>query len=121
MTGFPSGQFDLFPILFGLVFFLILGGILFTVIRAIATSVSNSAAPVVTTEATIVTKRTRTSGGGGDTMVSTWQYVTFEMPDGDRREFSVRGQDYGLLAEGDRGTLNFQGTRFNSFERHRNK
>ncbi len=29
----------------------------------------------------------------------------------------MRGTDYGMLAEGDRGRLTFQGTRFLGFER----
>ncbi len=44
-------------------------------------------------------------------------YVTFEVESGDRIEFAVRGQDYGMLVEGDTGRLSFQGTRFLDFER----
>ena len=49
---------------------------------------------------------------------STSYYVTFEVESGDRMEFSVRGQDYGMLVEGDEGRLSFQGTRFLDFERN---
>ncbi len=44
-------------------------------------------------------------------------YLTFEVESGDRMEFEVEGEEYGLLAEGDRGILNFQGTRYLGFER----
>ena len=43
-------------------------------------------------------------------------YLTFEW-NGQRREFHVKNHEYGLLTEGDKGTLIFQGTRVLSFER----
>ncbi|BBA93044.1 DUF2500 domain-containing protein [Streptococcus ruminantium] len=42
--------------------------------------------------------------------------MTFDW-NGQRREFRVRSEDYAVLAEGDTGTLHFQGTRFLGFER----
>ena len=39
------------------------------------------------------------------------------MESGDRMELRVSGREYGLLAEGDRGQLTFQGTRYLSFVR----
>ena len=36
---------------------------------------------------------------------------------GDRMELRLSGAEYGMLAEGDRGRLTFQGTRYLSFER----
>ena len=45
--------------------------------------------------------------------------MTFQVDSGDRMEFSVSGQEYGLLAEGDRGKLTFQGTRYLGFEREK--
>ena len=47
----------------------------------------------------------------------THYYATFEVESGDRMEFELRGNEYGLLAEGDLGKLTFQGTRYLSFER----
>lgn len=32
-------------------------------------------------------------------------------------EFSVSGSEYGMLADGDKGNLSFQGSRYLSFER----
>lgn len=36
---------------------------------------------------------------------------------GQRQEFHVTGTQYSLLAESDKGTLSFQGTRFIDFKR----
>ena len=54
---------------------------------------------------------------GYSTTSSTSYYVTFEVDSGDRIEFSMSGSEYGMLIEGDAGTLNFQGTRYLGFER----
>ena len=54
----------------------------------------------------------------GHTHTSTRYYVTFQVESGDRMELSVSGPEYGMLAEGDRGELTFQGTRYLSFERN---
>ena len=43
--------------------------------------------------------------------------MTFQVDSGDRMELSVSGSEYGMLVEGDRGKLSFQGTRYLSFER----
>jgi hypothetical protein len=51
--------------------------------------------------------------------LSTYYYVTFELDDGERREFSVDGNDYGMLVEQDGGMLTHQGTRYHGFERNR--
>src|SRR4051812_24648167 len=46
---------------------------------------------------------------------STTYFITFEFESGDRSEFHVSGKEYGILAEGDIGTLTFQGTRYIDF------
>ena len=43
--------------------------------------------------------------------------MTFEFESGDRMEFAVPSDIYGLSVEGDRGKLTFQGTAFIGFER----
>lgn len=48
---------------------------------------------------------------------STSYYVTFQVDSGDRMELSVSGSEYGVLAEGDKGQLTFQGTRYLTFDR----
>ena len=50
-------------------------------------------------------------------MTSTWYYATFELASGERREFSLSGPEYGLLADGDEGRLTYQGTLFRHFDR----
>ena len=44
-------------------------------------------------------------------------YATFEVESGDRLELELQGHEYGLIVEGDRGNLTFQGSRFLKFER----
>ena len=44
-------------------------------------------------------------------------YVTFQVESGDRMEFEASDMEYGMLAEGDRGMLTFQGTRYLNFRR----
>jgi hypothetical protein len=75
--------------------------------------------------ATVVAKRTNVShhhhnhGGTGmhHTTHSTTYYVTFQVESGDRMELHVAGHEFGMLIEGDRGDLTFQGTRYLGFER----
>lgn len=43
--------------------------------------------------------------------------MTFEFENNERLELKVPGKEYGLMVEGDTGTLSFQGTRFISFIR----
>ena len=49
---------------------------------------------------------------------STSYYATFEAESGDRTEFAVGGEEYGLLSKEDTGLLTFQGTRYLGFQRH---
>lgn len=118
-----------FEILFFLVFFLILGIIVFTIVRNIIGWNKNNHLPRLTVPALIVAKRTEVhhhhhadaGTGMGHTFHSSTYYVTFQVESGDRMELSVDGREYGALAEGDWGKLNFQGTRFLSFEREMNR
>ena len=114
-----------FQILFFLIFFLIIGVFLATMIRGIGQWHKNNQSPRLTVEATVVTKRTNVSrhhhhnGAGhmGHTSTSTTYFVTFQVASGDRMELRIDGYQYGMLAEGDRGRLTFQGTRYLGFER----
>jgi hypothetical protein len=54
---------------------------------------------------------------GFHTHYDTLYYVTFQVESGDRMEFRLSGREYGMIVEGDRGRLTFQGTRYLSFER----
>lgn len=48
---------------------------------------------------------------------STTYYATFQVESGDRLELCVSGGESGLLVEGDRDRLTFQGARYLGFER----
>lgn len=117
-------MFSVMPIIFTIMLVLMLGFFAFIFISGIRGWHENNKAPVLSVLAKIVAKRTKVSessdldaNGMTTHSSSTWYYVTFEVESGDRMEFSVQGEVYGLMAEGDRGKLMFQGTRFLGFER----
>lgn len=115
-----------FGIAFVLIFVLVFGIFLFTIIKGISTWNKNNHSPCLTVEATVVSKRENVShshhqSGSDGSMsyitTSTTYYITFQFESGDRLELQVQGYDYGMIVEGDRGKLSFQGTRFLGFER----
>ena len=110
--------FDIMFIIIPIFFVLVAGIILFTFIKGIKMWSHNNKQPRLTVVAVVVSKRLQVSGGGDDHSSSTWYYATFQVESGDRMEFSVGGREYGLLAEGDVGELNFQGTRYHGFTRN---
>ncbi len=126
-SGFGMGGFDLlfsiFPFLFIAVFVIAIGTFIVTAVRGARTWSKNNASPRLTVDATVVSKRTevshhRSHGDGiGHSTTSTHYYATFQVESGDRMELPLDGSEYGLLAEGDRGSLTFQGTRYLGFER----
>ena len=125
MMPFGFG-FNLFGILFSLMFLLVFGIFLVTIINGLKQWNKNNHSPRLTVPATVVSKRTNVShhhhhdhGAGhmGHTSTSTSYYVTFQVDSGDRMELHMTGQEYGMLVEGDRGNLTFQGTRYLGFER----
>ena len=120
MWGFVD---RVFPVVFGLVFLLVAGMIVYTVIQSIAKGAKNAAAPRLTVSARVVNKRDEYHHRAGTAHAAghgwTNYYATFEVESGDRMELELSGEDSGLLAEGDRGKLTFQGTRFISFEREK--
>ena len=124
MFGFGFG-FGLFEIMFTLAFLLIFGLILVTIINNLRQWNKNNHSPRLTVPATVVSKRTNVShhhhnhgtGHVGHTSTSTSYHVTFQVESGDRMELSMAGHEYGMLVEGDRGRLTFQGTRYLGFER----
>ena len=115
-------MFGMFEILFVLMFLLVMSVFVVTFVKGIGQWNKNNHSPRLTVPVTIVEKRADVSvhHHGTDTMhhhSSTTYYVTFQVSSGDRMELQVAGQEYGLLIEGDRGNLTFQGTRFLGFER----
>lgn len=57
------------------------------------------------------------SGGMSRRHSSTFYYVTFQVESGDRMELPVSDSEFGMLIEGDKGRLTFQGTRYQGFAR----
>jgi len=88
----------------------------------------NNRSPEETLHARVVAKRMKVTGHGHTMMGNsaamnglgsstyTRYFVTFEPENGKRVELCVKDSDYGMLAEGDRGVLSFQGTRYLGFE-----
>lgn len=123
-------MFDFFPgvfsLMFSFVFILVFVTAIVTIIRIISTWNKNNKAPRLTVDAVVTSKREEVthrhhhSGVNNEmlyTTSSTSYYVTFQFESGDRLELLVQGYDYSMIAEGDRGKLSFQGTRFLGFER----
>ncbi len=106
----------LFNIMFTLVPLMMAAIIGYTIITGILRWNKNNHAPRLTVPATIVAKRshrTRNSNMAGHSSY----YVTFQFESGDRLELKMAGTEFGLLVEGDRGELTFQGTRYLEFKR----
>lgn len=121
--GFSFG-FDMFQIMFYLVFFFVMATFVVTLVKGITQWNKNNHSPRLTVPARIVAKRTnhtRHHHGGTHghhhVSTSTSYFVTFEVETGDRMELQMQGHEYGLLVEGDQGQLTFQGTRYLGFER----
>lgn len=122
MDGFFFGGG--FQILFFLTFALILGMVVFTFARNIGQWSKNNRSPRLTVDAVAVAKREEvsvshhpTGNAAMHTSSHTEYFITFQVESGDRMELPVSGSEYGMVVEGDRGRLTFQGTRFLSFDR----
>ena len=124
-TGFGSSfgmGFGAFGVMFTIMFVLVIGVFVVTFIRGIGQWNKNNNSPRLTVPATVVSKRANVShhhhaGEHHHSHTSTSYYVTFEVESGDRMELHMSGTEYGLLVEGDKGNLSFQGTRYLGFER----
>ena len=115
MGFFINGGFGM---IFFLLFALVIGVFILTAIRGISQWNKNNHSPRLNVSARVVAKRTEVShhqhpnngdmsgSHGYSTTSSTSYYVTFEVDSGDRIEFSMSGSEYGMLIEGDAGTLN---------------
>lgn len=125
----PFGMFSVMDTLFPILFFGVFAVVILTFVVALVRGAGqwrrNNAAPVLTVEAEVVAKRldVQTWRHAGDehhmghTSSRTYYYATFQVESGDRMEFQVPDTEYGLLVEGDRGKLTFQGTRYQGFRR----
>lgn len=121
--------FSIFPVMFGIVFILVIGVFVVTIVRGVGQWNKNNHSPRLSVEATVVAKRVdvthhrhanagdATGAHGYHTTSSTRYFATFQVASGDRMELEVNGGEYGMLVEGDFGILSFQGTRYLGFER----
>ncbi len=116
----------IFPLVFSCIFLLALGIIIVVLVKNVSEWNSNNRSPVLSVEAKVVSKRSRVSqhhsAAAPDhtmaaSMNATSYFATFQVESGDRMELRVSGREYGQLAEGDKGKLTFQGTRYRNFER----
>lgn len=123
--GFDTG-FVIFRIMFFLVFAVVFGTFLVIAVKGISQWNKNNHSPRLTVPATVVAKRTNVSRhhhhnhhgtAVHHSSTSTTYYVTFQVESGDRMELHVAGHEFGMLIEGDKGQLSFQGTRYLGFER----
>ncbi len=116
-------SFFIFGGMFTIVSLLVIAVFVIVLVKIIGTWHKNNNSPRLTVPAAVVDKRTAYShhhtGHGHVGHHHTHYYVTFEVESGDRMELSVMGTEFGLLVEGDKGRLTFQGTRYLGFERER--
>ncbi len=112
-------MFSAVPIMVLAMFLVVFVVISFSIGSKVKENLKNNSMEEITKPARLIGKRTHVWGGHGDTGASTSYYVTFEDEKGDRAEFSVSDNFYGMYTEGDRGMLTHQGTRFLHFERDR--
>ena len=104
---------SLMPILSLAIFGLAFGIIISNLVKSGRQNRKNDASPRLTTDATVVTKRTQVRGDHAHTTY----FATFQFESGDRLELQIPHDRFGYLVEGDSGKLHFQGTRFLDFER----
>ena len=110
--------FSIMRIMVPVMFVLVFGIIIVTMVRGVGEWNKNNHSPKLTVPVTVVAKRSDVDRGIETMHTFTSYYVTFQVESGDRMEFEVSDMEYGMLAEGDRGMLTFQGTRYLSFQRN---
>ncbi len=110
--------FSIMRIMVPVIFVLVFGIIIVTMVRGVGEWNKNNQSPKLTVPVTVVAKRSDVHRGIETMHTFTSYYVTFQVESGDRMEFEASDMEYGMLAEGDRGMLTFQGTRYLSFQRN---
>ena len=117
--------FSIMRIMVPVMFVLVFGIIIVTMVRGIGEWNKNNHSPKLSVPAKVVSRRTAVShhhhhqgNGMYHTHAATSYYATFQVESGDRMELTVSGSDYGMLVEGDIGKLSFQGTRYLGFQRN---
>ncbi|WP_223066181.1 DUF2500 domain-containing protein [Paenibacillus caui] len=119
LTGFE--MFDVTGSVIPVFFIVILGILAISAGGGIYRWFRDNRQPVLTVTTLVTSKRTEVTyrhHSDSDSHHSTTRYfVTFEVESGDRLEFEVQGEEYGQTAEGDQGSLTFQGSRYLGFRR----
>ena len=110
--------FSIMRIMVPVMFVLVFGIIIVTMVRGVGEWNKNNQSPKLTVPVTVVAKRSDVHRGIETMHTFTSYYVTFQVESGDRMEFEISDMEYGMLAEGDRGMLTFQGTRYLNFQRN---
>lgn len=114
-------MFNIMPIIVMIMFGLVFTLFVLAFINGFKEKKKNDGSPILDVNAEIATKHGDVShhhSGTNDMGRSTTTYyVTFQFESGDRLELMVQGSEYGMMREGDKGKLRFQGTRFISFTR----
>jgi len=105
-----SLTFSIFPMIVMVPFVIIL-------VRGLREWSRNNASPRLSVPATVVTKRRAHHHNPSTHTSSTSYYATFQFESGDRLELRLPCRDAGMIAEGNHGTLHFQGTRYLGFDR----
>ncbi|WP_410515179.1 DUF2500 family protein [Paenibacillus sp. BR2-3] len=117
----PSWMFDFAGTVIPIFLVVMVGIIAVSAGRGLLQWSRNNSSPMLTVPARIVSKRSeirQQQDEGISSRTTMTYYLTFEVPDGVRMEFKVDGQEYGMSAESDRGSLTYQGTRYHGFQRH---
>ena len=123
MSFFVGIMFSIVPIMVFICFIVVFGTIIVRSVKGVKEWKKNNDSPVLTVDASVVAKRTdvhyhhNNTNQNMNSSSSTTYYVTFEVESGDRIELRMQGNQYGMLVEGDRGKLTFQGTRYLEFKR----
>ena len=122
-------MFQIVPIFIGIIFVIVIGSILFSIFKGVGQWRKNEQSPKLSVPAKVKSKRAHVSSSTDmphhqqrnhhfhSSNSDTSYFVTFEFESGDRSEFHVSGNEYGLISEDDIGILTFQGTRFLGYER----
>lgn len=101
---------------FDLLFLLIVVLFVVALVRNLREWSRNNASPRLSVPVTVVATRRAHHYNATTHTSSTSYYATFEFESGDRLELHLPRRDFGAMAEGDRGILHFQGTRYLGFD-----
>ncbi|AIQ53000.1 hypothetical protein R70331_16725 [Paenibacillus sp. FSL R7-0331] len=123
MGSDPSWMFDLTGTVIPIFLVVMIGIVAVSAGRGLFQWSRNNSSPLLTIPARIVSKRSEVrqqqlQDDSQSSRTSTTYYLTYELQDGVRMEFKVDGSEFGMSAEGDRGILSYQGTRYHGFKRH---